>query len=218
MIDVWEKMQRRGKEGVIRALEDAQLIDVEKALSSRADRFVSERPDDLPTIQRLFVLRLIKIYEQGTPFRRRVYEKDCSKAEWAMLDELSAPEWRLVVTGSENNEAFAEVAHDILLAKWQALSDWITRERQFLLWRTDTEFNPGGSTPAGRGQCFAVCCGRLLRLSNQGHCSSQTIFASGNSCWSCTDANHGHVSRMPTGVSGFWRVGGSLAGEPLCSL
>jgi hypothetical protein len=139
MIDVWEKMQRRGTDGVIRALEDAQLIDVEKALASRANRFVSEHPDEVPIIQRLFVLRLVKIYEQGTPFRRRVYEKDCKKQEWAVLAAMSASQWRLVVTGNDNNGAFAEVAHDILLSKWPALSDWITRERQFLLWRTDTD-------------------------------------------------------------------------------
>ena len=31
-------------------------------------------------------------------------------------------------------------------------------------------------------------------------------------------ASHGHASRMRTGVSGFWRVAGSLTGERLCSL
>jgi hypothetical protein len=65
MIDVWEKMQRRGKDGVIRALEDAQLIDDEKALSTRADRFLLEHPEERPIIEKLFVLRLIKIYEEG---------------------------------------------------------------------------------------------------------------------------------------------------------
>ena len=143
MIDAWSKMQKLGKEGVIRAFDEAPLIDVEKPLASRADRFLVEHAEDRPTIERLFVLRLVKIYEQGTPFRRRVYEKDCTPAEWKVLNALSAPEWRLVVTGVENSEAFAEVAHDILLAKWPALGSWITRERQFLLWRTDTdrEFN-----------------------------------------------------------------------------
>ncbi len=139
MIDVWDKMQKRQGVGEIRALEDAQLIDVEKALSSRADRFLQEFPDDQDIIQRLFVLKLIKIYEQGVPFRRRVYEKNCAPEEWDVLTKMSSPEWRLVVTGSENGSAFAEVAHDILLSKWPILAEWISRERKFLLWRTDID-------------------------------------------------------------------------------
>jgi hypothetical protein len=139
MIEVWEKMQLRGSDGVIRPLEDAQILDIEKPLARRADRFIAEHPEDRPIIERLFALRLIKILEQGNPFRRRVYEKDCSKAEWTVLNAMSAPQWRLVVTGNEQDVAFAEVAHDILLSKWPALKTLIARERQFLLWRTDTE-------------------------------------------------------------------------------
>jgi hypothetical protein len=42
---------------------------------------------------------------------------------------------------------------------------------------------------------------------------------SGKSCWSSSDAgSHGHTSRMRTGGSGFWHVGGLSAGEPQCSL
>jgi hypothetical protein len=139
MIEVWDRMQHRGTDGVIRPLEDAQILDIEKPLARRADRFMAEHPEERPVIERLFALRLIKILEQGNPFRRRVYEKDCSKAEWAVLNAMSASQWRLVVTGSEHDVAFAEVAHDILLSKWPALKLLIARERQFLLWRTDTE-------------------------------------------------------------------------------
>jgi hypothetical protein len=139
MIDVWEKMQRRGKDGIIRALEDARIIDVEKALASRADRFLAEHPDERPIIERLFVLRLVKIYEQGVPFRRRVLQSACSEDEWEILTAMSQPEWRLIVTAIENGAAFAEVAHDILLSKWPVLAEWISRERKFLLWRTDSD-------------------------------------------------------------------------------
>jgi hypothetical protein len=30
-----------------------------------------------------------------------------------------------------------------------------------------------------------------------------------SSCWSCSAASRGRASRMRTGVSGFWRIGGS---------
>jgi hypothetical protein len=35
--------------------------------------------------------------------------------------------------------------------------------------------------------------------------------------WSCSAASRGRALRERTGVSGFWRVGGSAAGEPLSS-
>ena len=100
MNDVWDRMQKRG-DGVLRVLDDAQILDVGKSLSDRANRFVEENQRIWQTVRRTFTLKLIQVYRNGAAFRRRVYKADCTESEWDTIERLSHPNWRLAVAGDE---------------------------------------------------------------------------------------------------------------------
>ena len=60
-------------------------------------------------------------------------------AEWALVEQLAGPDWRLVVTGEKDGKATAEVAHEILLKTWPTLKRWLEDQREFLVWRGDLD-------------------------------------------------------------------------------
>jgi hypothetical protein len=49
--------------------------------------------------------------------------------------------WRLVVMGERevDKRVVAEVAHEALLRAWPRLADWLREERDFLVFKGDTE-------------------------------------------------------------------------------
>jgi hypothetical protein len=55
--------------------------------------------------------------------------------EWGLVTELADYPYRLVVTATPDHEGtFAEVAHEAIFRRWNRLRDWITSEREFLIW------------------------------------------------------------------------------------
>ena len=60
-------------------------------------------------------------------------------AEWALVEQLAGPDWRLIVTGEKDGKATAEVAHEILLKTWPTLKRWLEDERDFLVWRGELD-------------------------------------------------------------------------------
>lgn len=138
--DLWECMRERG-DGVLRVSDRREILQVGAALSERADNFLAKYPDKEKTVRRLFTLRLAHVSRQGEPVRARWERNTSAKAhqssdtEWALVEELAGPEWRLLVTGEQDGCATAEVAHEILLKTWGKLKSWLEAEREFLVWR-----------------------------------------------------------------------------------
>jgi len=60
-------------------------------------------------------------------------------AEWALVERLAGPDWRLIVTGEKDGKASAEVAHEILFKTWPTLKRWLEDERDFLIWRGELD-------------------------------------------------------------------------------
>jgi Novel STAND NTPase 1 len=56
-------------------------------------------------------------------------------AEWALVEQLAGPDWRLIVTGEKDGKATAEVAHEILFKTWPTLKRWLEDERNVLVAR-----------------------------------------------------------------------------------
>jgi hypothetical protein len=89
--------------------------------------------------RRLFTLRLAHVPRQGEPVRTR-WERDAKQgadpavdAEWALVEQLAGPDWRLIVTGEKDGKATAEVAHEIFFKTWPTLKRWVEDERNFLV-------------------------------------------------------------------------------------
>ena len=142
--DLWESMRQRD-DGILRISDRREIIQVGAALCRRADRFLAEAPDQVEAVKRLFTLRLAHVPRQGEPVRAR-WERDAQDgavqpidAEWALVERLAGPDWRLLVTGEKDGRATAEVAHEILLKTWPTLKSWLEDERGFLVWRGELD-------------------------------------------------------------------------------
>ena len=142
--DLWERMRERG-DGILRVSDRREIIQVGAALSRRADQFLEKNPDKEEAVKRLFTLRLAHVPREGEPVRAR-WERDprgeegkATAAEWALVELLAGPDWRLLVTGEKDGKATAEVAHEVLLKTWDKLKRWLEKEREFLVWRGEAD-------------------------------------------------------------------------------
>ena len=140
MTDLWERMQKRG-DGVLRLADKAEMVDVGRALTTQADRFLAEHPADIDVVKRLFTLKLARVLEEGKAVRRRVARAKLDANEWKLVEALSEPRWRLVTTGEDDGAegAYAEVAHEVLLQSWGTLAAWLEGERDFLAFKGRAE-------------------------------------------------------------------------------
>ena len=132
MTDLWSRMQVRG-DGVLRLADKSEIVDVARALTAEADRFLAAHPADIDAIRWLFTLKLALVQEEGKPVRRRVSHTRLDLREARLVDSLS--DARLVTTGEDAGGAFAEVAHEVLLQSWRALASWLEAEREFLTFK-----------------------------------------------------------------------------------
>ncbi len=153
--DLWERMRERG-DGILRVSDRREIIQVGAALSKRADRFLAEAPGQIEAVKRLFTLRPAHVPRQGKPVRAR-WERDVPGGpalpvdpEWALVEQLAGPDWRLIVTGEKDGRATAEVAHEILLKTWPTLKRWLEDERGFLVWRGELEVRRKEYDEAGK--------------------------------------------------------------------
>jgi formylglycine-generating enzyme required for sulfatase activity len=142
--DLWERMRERG-DGILRVSDRREIIQVGAALARRADDFLAKNADKVEAVKRLFTLRLAHVPRQGEPVRAR-WERaakpgfdPAADAEWALVEQLAGPDWRLTVTGERDGKATAEVAHEILLKTWPTLQRWLEEERDFLIWRGELD-------------------------------------------------------------------------------
>ena len=155
LTDLWERMRTRG-DGVLRVSDHREIIQIGAALSKRANQFLAQAPEKVEAVKRLFTLRLTHVPRQGEPVRARWEPDETRKdgqedAEWALVQLLAAPEWRLLVTGEKDGKRTAEVAHEVLLKTWPTLKGWLEDEREFLVWRGELDARLEEYKRAGKG-------------------------------------------------------------------
>jgi hypothetical protein len=142
MTDLWARMQTRG-DGVLRLADQADLVDAGRALSVRANKFLTQNPKDYEAVRRLFTLRLAFVPEEGEPVRRPISRDRLSPKERKIADKLASGEWRLLlagtVKGSPDGPSIVEIAHEVLLTRWDSLREWLKAERQFLVMKGRVE-------------------------------------------------------------------------------
>jgi hypothetical protein len=135
MQDMWKRMQRRG-DGVLRWQDYHALGGVRGVLAQRAENYLGTCSEvEQGTLRRLFTLRLVHVPIEGEAVRWRARCSECTDAEWAQVQALAGPDWRLLVTSRAEGEPTAEVAHDVLLRAWDRLAKWIRDESKFLEWK-----------------------------------------------------------------------------------
>jgi formylglycine-generating enzyme required for sulfatase activity len=135
--DMWTQMVKRG-DGVLRL--PMQAIALGGVLVERANAFLAHHPHAEDSLRRLFTLRLATVRPDGEPMRRRAPRSEFSDEEWRLVTELADHPNRLLVTATLNDqETYAEVAHEAIFGRWDKLREWIASEREFLAWRSSLE-------------------------------------------------------------------------------
>jgi energy-coupling factor transporter ATP-binding protein EcfA2 len=138
MAELWERMQQRG-DRLLRITDQQDIIQLGNALARRADKFLNQNAPQGPAVRDLCTLKLTSVRAQGEPVRRRAHKSECTDSEWRLVETLAAPDWRILVTSDSDGIPTAEVAHEVVLTKWETLKRWLTEEREFLIWKGNVE-------------------------------------------------------------------------------
>jgi tetratricopeptide (TPR) repeat protein len=135
--DMWTQMVARG-DGVLRI--PAEAFELGGVLAERANAFVATHPNAEEQLRRIFTLKLATVHEDGDPTRRRARRSEFSDEEWRLVSELADHPHRLLVAATpEGGETYAEVAHEAIFRRWDKLREWMSAEREFLVWRSSLE-------------------------------------------------------------------------------
>ena len=160
---LWKEMQAR-RDGVLRWSAPAgQGVDVARKLAERADAFVNSHQAEEAELRRLFCVRLAHVPQQGPATRRTFYldGKDVTDTERRFVNDLAAPEQRILTTGEREGRPFVEVAHEALFGAWMTLRQWIGARRGFYAWLTQLAAERKDYEDAGK-QRFRLLTGRPL--------------------------------------------------------
>ena len=138
--EMWISMLSRG-DGVLRWTDQPGIVDIGLPLKRRADAFLELPTTDPDVVRRLFTLRLAQVAQVGEPVRRRALKSECTPAEWSVAEQLAGSDQRLLTISNPllGGEPIVEVAHEQFLQSWPTLKGWLEEQREFLIWRTETE-------------------------------------------------------------------------------
>ena len=138
LTDMWTGMVVRG-DATLRL--PANVTDLGGVLANRAEQFLRDNPDGEQALRRLLTLKLAFVPPEGEPMRRQARREECTETEWLLATRLAEYPWRLVVMSGRDSDdhIVAEVAHQALLRGWPRLRDWVLEEREFLIFKGDTE-------------------------------------------------------------------------------
>lgn len=135
--DMWTQMVQR-QDGVLRLPPHA--VEIGGVLAERANAFLVSHPISERLLRRILTLKLANVREDGEPTRRRALRSEFSDEEWRLVSELADHPNRLVATATpDGGETYAEVAHEAIFRRWNKLREWITAEREFLIWKSALE-------------------------------------------------------------------------------
>src|SRR5262249_18169413 len=125
-------------DGVLRL--PAQAMELGGVLAERANSFLAHHPNSEEALRRIMTLKLATVREDGEPTRRRARRSEFTDEEWRLISELADHPNRLLVTATpEGSEAYAEVAHEAIFRRWEKLRQWITDQKELLLWKSQLE-------------------------------------------------------------------------------
>jgi tetratricopeptide (TPR) repeat protein len=135
--DMWTQMVKRG-DGVLRL--PAQAMELGGVLANRANAFLARNPKSEETLRHVLTLKLATVRENGDPTRRLARRSEFTDEEWRLVSELADhPHRLLVIIKPDEGETYAEVAHEAIFRRWDKLREWITAEREFLIWKSKLE-------------------------------------------------------------------------------
>jgi formylglycine-generating enzyme required for sulfatase activity len=135
--DMWKSKDPKW-DGILRL--PAPAIELGRVLVDRADAFIATHPDSENNLRRIFALKLATVRADGEPTRRRAARSEFTDEEWRLVSELADYPNRLLVTAApEGGETCAEVAHEAIFRRWGKLKEWITAEREYLIWKGGLE-------------------------------------------------------------------------------
>jgi cellulose biosynthesis protein BcsQ len=99
--------------------------------------FFSFTPEQQAIAKRVLtrLVRLPPPEEVGAGTRLRVKRTDLGEAAKPILDELVYQQLVFLGEDETTKEETVELAHDALAQKWKRMRDWLTEDRDFLLWR-----------------------------------------------------------------------------------
>ncbi|BCQ29990.1 TIR domain-containing protein (plasmid) [Caballeronia sp. NK8] len=132
--ELWE--QREG--GLLLKAAYEAMGRLQGAIAQKADalyrQLVGQDPQAERRIRGVF-LRLVRPGEGEQDTRRRAVASEFGPGTAALIQQLSNE--RLLVTSkaSADRTETVEVAHEALIQNWQQLRDWISADRQFLMWQ-----------------------------------------------------------------------------------
>jgi hypothetical protein len=151
MEDLWLQMQQR-QDGVIRAFGDNRVFYLGGNLIERCELFMQKHASKHDLVKRLFTHKLVRVYELGEPVAYHVTRAEATDEDWQVIEDLAAPNWRLVVISEQGGQPRAEAMHDILIRQWPRLQEWLTQERELAIWRTRIESSYRLWQGAGRAE------------------------------------------------------------------
>lgn len=131
--ELWE---RRWGEKLTFAAYEKELGGIEGAVGRVANEIAGagKLSADQEHALRSAFLKLVRVGEDGSYLRQRASWRQMPEAALPILDPFVTD--RLLVKGvDEMGEATVELAHEALFRVWPRLADWLTEEREFLLFR-----------------------------------------------------------------------------------
>jgi hypothetical protein len=126
--------------GMLTGVGYTKIKGVEEALAKRAEDVcaASGQPDVYYLFMRL--VRAGRPGEEGGDVRRRASKTEFPERVWKLALQFARPETRLLVFSrdSSGNET-VEIAHEALIRHWERWTNWIDKDREFLLFRQRLE-------------------------------------------------------------------------------
>ena len=136
LTELWQR--RRGALLLHEAYDD--IGGVAGALTRRAEAEFEKFPEERREIARRLFSRLVRVAEPdeaSEDTRQRLNLAGADEMTMDVLQALARADVRLLVTSSDEKSGgqTIEIAHEALIRNWQRLRDWVSEDREFLLWR-----------------------------------------------------------------------------------
>lgn len=155
-----ELWARQSSDGVLTHAAYEEIGEVRGAIAKHADQtLASLDPDQVRSVQGVFT-RLVQVAgpeQAAADARRRVDLAELTPYTRELVQKLT--DARLLVMGRDvgSGEETVEVAHEALIRNWKQLHEWLSSDREFLLWRQQLRTMAGIWEESGRNE------GALLR-------------------------------------------------------
>ncbi|HEY0545498.1 MAG TPA: tetratricopeptide repeat protein [Pyrinomonadaceae bacterium] len=123
--------------------ENNRVIPIEQLIKIAEDFYARFLPDEREVIQRAFV-RLVRLAQPGDgtgDVRLSVNLKDFDRETQRIVRSLADSHLVTIEPGRQPGDEVAQLADEALITKWERLEDWLSEDRDFLLWRQQIRAN-----------------------------------------------------------------------------